>query len=133
MQQLASKVDLLATHNKMLEAPITQQASSLSTPFGRLPSKPEPNPREQCHVMVLGGGKQLEGPKGASNDELLHDVNDQNVKVVEKEVFTPSKEVNDDDMGNFNELLKDSKYTFSKPYTIPLPFPQTRAKAKLDV
>ena len=63
IKQLASKVDVLYTHNKMLEAHITQQASSSSTPPGRLPSKPEPNPREYCNAMILRGGKQLEGLK----------------------------------------------------------------------
>jgi len=46
IKQLASKVDLLTTHNKMLETQIAHQASSSSTPPGRLPSKPEQNPRE---------------------------------------------------------------------------------------
>jgi len=63
-KQLASKVDMLSTHNKMLEAQITQQASSSSTSPWRLPGKPKPNPREQRSALILRGGKQLEGPKG---------------------------------------------------------------------
>jgi len=43
----------------MLEAQIAQQASSSSTPLGKLPSKPKPNPWEQYNVMILRGGKQL--------------------------------------------------------------------------
>jgi len=43
IEQLASKVDVLTTHNKILEAQIIDQASSLSTPSGRLSSKPKPN------------------------------------------------------------------------------------------
>jgi len=54
-------------------------------------------------------------------------VNDGNVKIVEKEVSSPFKEVNDDDVTNSNELLKDPKYTSRKP------FPQRMAKAKLDL
>ena len=46
IKQLASKADLLTTHNKMLETQIAHQASSSSTPPGRLPSKPEQNLRE---------------------------------------------------------------------------------------
>jgi len=46
IKQLASNVDLLTTHNKMLETQIAQQASSSSTPPGRLPSKLEQNSRE---------------------------------------------------------------------------------------
>jgi len=55
---------VLSTHNKMLDAEIAQQASSSSTPLGRLPSKPEPNAKEQCDAMILRGENQLEGPKG---------------------------------------------------------------------
>ena len=65
IKQLASKVDLLTTHNKLLETQIAHQASSSSTPPGR-PSKPEQNPREQCNAIVLRSGTKLEGPKGTS-------------------------------------------------------------------
>ena len=66
IKQLASKVDLLTTHNKMLETQIAHQAGSSSTPPGRLPSKPEQNPREQCNAIVLRSGTKLEGPKGVT-------------------------------------------------------------------
>jgi len=46
IKQLASKVNLLTSHNKMLETQIAHQAGSFSTPPGRLPSRPEQNPRE---------------------------------------------------------------------------------------
>jgi len=46
IKQLASKVDVLNTHNKMLEAQITQQATFSSTPLGRFPSKLKSNPCE---------------------------------------------------------------------------------------
>jgi len=59
-------VDLSTTHNKMLESQIVQQANSSITPLRRLPSKPESNPKEQCNVIVLRSGTQLEGSKGAS-------------------------------------------------------------------
>ena len=36
--------------------------------------------------MILRGGKQLERPKEVSKDELLHDGNDGNVEILEKEV-----------------------------------------------
>ena len=68
-KQLASKVDLLTTHNKMLETQIAQQANVSTIPPGRRPSKPKQNPREQCNAIVLRSGMQLEGPKGV-NDEV---------------------------------------------------------------
>jgi len=46
VKQVASKVDVLTTNNKILEAQIAQYASSSSTLLGRLPSKLEPNTRE---------------------------------------------------------------------------------------
>jgi len=66
IKQLASKVDLLTTHNKMLETQIAQQASLSTTPPGRLPSKPKQNPKEQCNAIVLRSGTHLDGPKGTS-------------------------------------------------------------------
>ena len=50
----------------MLESQIVQQANSSTTPLGRLPSKSELNPREQCNAIVMRSGTQLEGPKGPS-------------------------------------------------------------------
>ena len=44
---------MLTTHNKMLEAQITQQASFSSIPPNRLPTKPESNPREHCNCVTL--------------------------------------------------------------------------------
>jgi len=38
------RVDALTTHNKMLEAQTTQQATSLSITLGKLPSKNELSP-----------------------------------------------------------------------------------------
>jgi len=63
IKQLPSKVDLLTTHNKMLETQVAHQASSSSTPPSRLPSKPEPKPREHYNDIVLRSDTQLESPK----------------------------------------------------------------------
>jgi len=57
IKKLASKVDVLTTYNKMLEAQIVQQAIFSSTPPNRLLSKPEPNPREQCICHDLKRGQ----------------------------------------------------------------------------
>jgi len=51
-----SKVDVLTTCNKMLEAQIAQQAMSSSTPRGRLPSELESTPREHCKCVTLKKG-----------------------------------------------------------------------------
>jgi len=44
---------VLTTHNKMLDAQIVQQATSSSAPLGRLPSKLESDPCEQCNYAIL--------------------------------------------------------------------------------
>ena len=64
IKQLTSKIDVLTTHNKMLEAQIAQQASSSSTPPSRLPSKREPNPREQWNAMILRVENNLRDLRG---------------------------------------------------------------------
>jgi hypothetical protein len=59
VRDLTTKVDSLTTQNKMLETQIAQQASSSRAP-GKLPSQPEPNPREHhMKVVTLRSGKQI--------------------------------------------------------------------------
>jgi len=53
IKQLALKVDVLTTYNRMLKAQIAQIATSSSTPPDRLPSKPEPNPCEHCNCVAM--------------------------------------------------------------------------------
>ncbi|KAJ9187012.1 hypothetical protein P3X46_002511, partial [Hevea brasiliensis] len=50
----------LATHNKMLENQIAQQASSLSKAAGKLPSQPEMNPREHSEKKEKEAKKDQE-------------------------------------------------------------------------
>jgi len=58
IKQLASKVNVLTTYNKMLEAQVCQKASFPSTPSDGLPSKFKLNLREQCNAIIFRGGKQ---------------------------------------------------------------------------
>jgi len=53
IKQLASKVDVLIAHSKIVEATIAQQASFSSTPPDKLPSKPKPNLREHCNCVAM--------------------------------------------------------------------------------
>jgi len=64
MKQLASKADFLNTYYKMLEAQITKQATSSSTPLGRFPGKNELRLGEQCNAMILRGGSNLRDLRG---------------------------------------------------------------------
>ena len=72
--------------------------------------------------MILIRGKQLEGPKGVTNNEPLHDKN-KHIENVEEEQPTPSKKVTDDVVHKSDEVPKDPKIISPKPNTPPLPFP----------
>ena len=96
----------------MLETQIAQQASLSSTPQGRLPSKPEQNPREQCNVIVLRSGKELESPKGNGGVENEKDKS----KGALPHESESEKEVE-------KEKEKETKPIPPKPYMPPLPFP----------
>ncbi|XP_057986658.1 uncharacterized protein LOC110660337 [Hevea brasiliensis] len=117
ISQLASKVDQMATYNKMLENQIAQRASSLNNKaFGKLPSQPE-NSREHCKAVTLRSGKILES--GDKNIEEKVE-GDEKVEVeVRVEVERKSEE-------------EEPKYVAHKAYMPPLPFPQRFQKAKLD-
>ncbi|XP_057989126.1 uncharacterized protein LOC131172199 [Hevea brasiliensis] len=103
IQQLTSRIDQLATHNRMLENQIAQQASSFSKAQGKLPSQPE-NPREHCKAVILKSGKIVE--EGKKDEEV------NKKKEVEKE--------------------EEENYVPPPPYKPPLPYPQRFQKAKLD-
>ena len=63
LKQLASKVDALATHNKMLETQISQVAqhqASTAAPAGTFPGQPQPNPKGHANAVILRSGKELD-------------------------------------------------------------------------
>ena len=99
----------------MLKAQIAWQASSSSTTPGRLPSKPEPNPKEQCNVIVLRSGTQLEDPTGTRVGVESESDHYKGVTTL------PSKEEVQEK--SETELSKESKSLFLKPYLSHLPFP----------
>jgi len=115
IKQLASKVDLLTTHNKMLETQIAQQASSSSTPPGRLPSKPKQNPREQCNAIVLRSGTKLEGPKSTTVEVGSEKGKDKGLRPLLHESELEKKRENENE--------QESKTLPPKPHMPPLPFP----------
>jgi len=113
----------LTTHNKMLETQIAQQVSSSSTLPGRLPSKPEQNPRKQCNAIVPRSGKELESPKGTSEIEVKKE------KQMEKGLISLSHESEIEKKEVEKEKEKETKSIPPKPYMPPLPFPQRFARA----
>ena len=112
---VTSKVDILTTHNKMLESQISQPDISSLAPQGRLSSEPVPNPREHCNCIVLRSGKQLDSPKGAKigvDGGKNHDVHVDALPNEDK----PQKK-------SESEKPIESKPSSPKPYMPPLPFP----------
>jgi len=93
----------------MLKTQIAQQASSSSTPPRRPPSKPEQNPREQCNVIVLRSGTQLEGPKGSSVEVESEKEKDKGI--------TPLPHESELEKKRENENEQESKTLPPKPYT----------------
>ena len=65
VNQLNSKFDSMATHQKMMDnqiAQIAQQVNQLSRPQGHLPGQSETNPKGQIKAITLRSGRELEGP-----------------------------------------------------------------------
>ncbi|XP_020258488.1 uncharacterized protein LOC109834881 [Asparagus officinalis] len=121
IRNLASKVESLATHNKMLENQVTQlaqQFNSSSRPSGMFPGQPETNPKESINAITLRSGKELETPMMRSDHR---DVIDESEKLVTSEK---------DHIGEKGENVE--RYVAPAPYKPPLPFPQRQVKAKLE-
>jgi cell shape-determining protein MreC len=65
IKQLTSKLDILATHNRMLETQISQvaqQQASTSAPAGIFPGQPEQNPKGHVNAIISRSGTQHDGP-----------------------------------------------------------------------
>lgn len=65
VKQLATKVDALDTHNKMLETQISQVAQQQATtaaPTRVFPGQPQPNPKGPPNSITLQSGTELDGP-----------------------------------------------------------------------
>ena len=65
LAKLTSKVDSIATHNKMLETQISQVAQQVATSSQTsqiFPSQNETNPKGHISAITLRDGKQLEDP-----------------------------------------------------------------------
>ncbi|KAJ9145934.1 hypothetical protein P3X46_028261 [Hevea brasiliensis] len=135
ISQLAFNVDQMATHNKMLENQIAQQASSSSNKaFGKLPSQPE-NSREHCKAITLRSGKILENGDKNIEEKVEEKKSREGDEQTEVEVrIEAEKENSVEEKGSKERESKEEepKYVAPKAYMPPLPFPQRFQKAKLD-
>ncbi|CAJ2679749.1 unnamed protein product [Trifolium pratense] len=138
VKQLATKVDALATHNKMLETHISQvaqQQATIAAPAGTFPGKPEPNPKGHAnviHAIITRSGKELQGPpdSGVKNSE--------SAKITNKEAESseppkePVREAENPQLGDKEGTTKKLTPAAPPVYKTPIPFPQRLAKTKTE-
>jgi DNA-binding protein H-NS len=63
IRDLGMKVDLLATHGKLLETKVAQLTSSSSRQHGQLPPKPDCNPNATVKAITLRSETAYDGPE----------------------------------------------------------------------
>jgi hypothetical protein len=63
IRDLGMKVDLLATHGKLLEMQVAQLTSSSSRQHGQLPPKPDCNPNATVKAIILRSETAYDGPE----------------------------------------------------------------------
>ncbi|XP_048228262.1 uncharacterized protein LOC125369535 [Ricinus communis] len=130
IKMLNVKVDaltnLLATHNRVLETQIAQQASSSNTkPLGKHLSQPEYVQKESCKVITLHSGKEIK--KDINKRKRVVNNDDNGVEI--EEVDVRSKDDNEcAKKGNKEDAMNDEPIVDVKP----LPFPQTFMRRNLD-
>ncbi|XP_058783187.1 uncharacterized protein LOC131657848 [Vicia villosa] len=128
LKQLATKVDALATHNKMLEtqiAQVAQQQATTSAPAGSFPGQPQPNPKGHANAITLRSGTELDGPIDPRlQNPTMYQKPD---KATEKPREQPETEKEDE---NEEASEKEKPYVPPPPYKPPIPYPQRLAKSK---
>ncbi|XP_058757583.1 uncharacterized protein LOC131630855 [Vicia villosa] len=133
IKQLATKVDALATHNKMLETQISQvaqQQAPTAAPVGTFPGQPQPNPKGHAHAIILRSGREMDKP---TDPRLKNPVMFQSPgKTTEEESRPKDKPSNpkekEDKEGETEE--KEAPYVPPPPYKPPIPYPQRFEKSK---
>ncbi|CAM8910743.1 unnamed protein product [Rhodiola kirilowii] len=106
---------------RMIGNQVAQQVDSVTREHGKLPSKPEHNPRELVNAITLRGGKQLEMiPAQTTRNSVEKSV--LNSTPAEEET---SKEA-EDRVENSEQTVEPAHY---KP---PIPFPQRLKGARRD-
>jgi len=113
--KLTSKVDFIATHNKMLETQISQVAQQVATSSqtpGVFPSQTETNPNGHINVITLRDGKKLE-------DVVVK------TKTIEGEIESDKPQIE-------KVIGENEKPIVSPPHKPKIRFPQRLAKRNLE-
>ncbi|XP_058785071.1 uncharacterized protein LOC131659980 [Vicia villosa] len=133
IKQLATKVDALATHNKMLETQISQvaqQQAPTAAPAGTFPGQPQPNPKGHAHAIILRSCREMDEP---TDPRLKNPAMFQSPRKTTEEESRPKDKPNDpkeqkDKEGEIEE--KEAPYIPPPPYKPPIPYPQRLKKSK---
>ncbi|XP_058774570.1 uncharacterized protein LOC131648859 [Vicia villosa] len=133
IKQLATKVDELATHNKMLDTQISQvaqQQAPTAAPAGTFLGQPQPIPKGHAHAIILRSGKEMDEP---TNPRLKNPTMFQSPsKTVEKKSGPKDKSSNpkekEDKEGETEG--KEAPYVPPPPYKPHIPYPQRFEKSK---
>ncbi|CAJ2627735.1 unnamed protein product [Trifolium pratense] len=125
IKQLTSRLDVLTTHNKMLEtqiAQVAQQQASTSAPAGIFPGQPEPNPRGHVNAIILRSGKQLDEPTNSKPDD----------PAMQQGSNKPTEESEPKEKEDSGEETKEKEkpYVPPPPYKPPIPYPQRLVQTK---
>ncbi|XP_058764753.1 uncharacterized protein LOC131638223 [Vicia villosa] len=133
IKQLATKVDALATHNKMLETQISQvaqQQAPTAAPARTFPGQPQPNPKGHAHAIIMRSGREMEEP---TDPRLKNPAMFQSPRKTTEEESRPKDKPSDpkekeDKEGKTEE--KEAPYIPPPPYKPPIPYPQRLEKSK---
>ncbi|WJX45921.1 hypothetical protein P8452_32768 [Trifolium repens] len=126
IKKLNNKLDVLATHNRMLETQISQvaqQQASTSAPAGIFPGQPEQNPKGHVNVVILRSGTQYDGPADPRTKNSVMQPNTN--ETIERE-----DDQNEKDKEDKSEEVKKKTYVSPPPYKPPIPYPQRFEKSK---
>ncbi|XP_058775488.1 uncharacterized protein LOC131649747 [Vicia villosa] len=128
LKQLATKVDALATHNKMLEtqiAQVAQQQATTSAPAGSFPGQPQPNPKGHANAIILRSGTELDGPIDPRlQNPTMYQKPDKATEKPREQLETEKEDENEE------ASKKEKPYVPPPPYKPPIPYPQRLAKSK---
>lgn len=120
INQLTSKFDTMAAHQKAMDtqiAQIAQQVSSLSRPQGQLPGQPEINPRGHVNAVYTRDEEVVESPVMVLQETVL----------VPNSAGTIAQEVE----GCSSLMGKANPTPPTRSYHPPVPYPQRVAWAQL--
>ena len=127
-KQINSKLEQIATHNRILETQIAQQASSSNNkPLGKLPSQPEYIQKESCQAITLRSGKEVEWDVNKKKSIV-----DEDDRVEIEEVDVSNKNDKKSEKKSKNVDTMPPKEDEPKVDLKTLPFPQRYIRRSLD-